>query len=234
MQKIFTPIQLIFVAVWTAFSAITTFILIIFTMRQDMASLVGRKIWSPVILFICRVKLVVEGAKNINLNKNYIFVSNHESHLDIPAIFYSVPLNLFFIAKKELKKVPFMGWAMQAGGMIFIDRKNKEQAKKDMLKAGELIKNGKSIISFPEGTRTLTGEVGLFRRGSFLLSISTGIEIVPVTISGARELLPSGSFFLKGGKVNIHIHPPVSPDKYSATTIENFAEDVRNIVLSKK
>ncbi len=124
-----------------------------------------------------------------------------------------------------------MGWAMQMGGMIFIDRKNKEQTQKDMIRAGELIKKGKNIISFPEGTRTRTGEMGIFRRGTFLLSINTGIEIVPISIKGARELLPSGSFNLKTGKIFIRIAKPVSPENYSVTEVEKFASDIRELVL---
>lgn len=199
-----------------------------------MASFVARAIWSPVVLLICGVTLVITGKENIHSGKKYIYISNHESLLDIPAIFAAIPVNLFFIAKKELKKVPFMGWAMQMGGMIFIDRKNKEQAKKDMLRAGELINNGKNIISFPEGTRAKTNEMGVFKRGTFLLAVNTGISIVPIAIKGARELLPSGSFRLKTGKIYLHIFPPVSPKDYSQDTVETFAADLRKKISEKK
>lgn len=234
MNTITNLVQFFFVGLWTVFCAILSFIFIIITFRKDCASFVARRIWSPVILFICGVKLVITGVKNIEHGKKYIFISNHESLLDIPAIFSSIPVNLFFIAKKELKNVPFMGWAMQMGGMIFIDRKNKEQAQKDMIRAGELIKKGKNIISFPEGTRTRTGEMGIFRRGTFLLSVNTGIEIVPISIKGARELLPSGSYNLKAGNIYIHINKSESPENYSLTEVEKFAHNVRELVVKKK
>lgn len=234
MNKIFIPFKLTLIAFWTVFSAITTILLVLFTMRKNMSSFVGREIWSPGILFICGIKLVIKGKENIIPGKNYIFISNHESHLDIPAIFSAIPVDLFFIAKKELKKVPFMGWAMQVGGMIFIDRKNKEKAQKDMLLAGELIKNGKNVISFPEGTRTRTGDLGLFRRGSFLLSLKNGIEIVPITLIGTRQLLPSGTLNLKSGKIYISINKAVSPEHYTQEEGDKFASDVREIVLHKK
>ena len=233
MNKFLNPFRFFLVALWTVVCAIIAFILIIIAFRKEMASVVARVIWAPVILFICDVKLVITGKENLP-RTSAIYISNHESLLDIPAIFAAIPNNLFFIAKKELKKVPFMGWAMQMGGMIFIDRKNKEQAKKDMFRAGELIKKGKNIISFPEGTRTQTGEVGIFRRGTFLLSVNTGIDIIPITIENARELLPSGSFNMKSGKIQLHISPAVSPKNYSVENAEKFASDVREIVLQQR
>ena len=234
MKKTLNLLRFAFVAMWTVFSAVTSIILIVFTFKKEMASFVARRIWSPVILFICRVKLVITGKENIDAGKKHIFISNHESLLDIPAIFAAIPVNLFFIAKKELKKVPFMSWAMQMGGMIFIDRKNKEQAHRDMLRAGELIRKGKNIISFPEGTRTKTGEMGVFKRGAFLLSASTGIDIIPIAIKGARELLPYGSFILTPGQLHVHIFPPASPKNYAQDAIDVFSGSLRQQILEKK
>lgn len=234
MKTLLNILQLFLVSIWTAISAIITITLVIVTGKKSMSAIVARNIWSPAILFFCGARLSVSGRENIDQKGNYIFVSNHESLLDIPAIYCSVPLNIFFIAKKELKKVPFMGWAMMMGGMIFIDRKNKEQARKDMLRAGELIKSGKNIISFPEGTRTKTGELGLFKRGGFLLSKNTGIPVVPIAIKGARELLPSGSIGIKPGIIYVHLFPPVSPEKYTPEEVDIFAADTRLQILQKK
>lgn len=233
MSKALNLLKFILIVVWTTVSAVLSFLFIVITFRKEMASVVGRTIWSPVILFICGVRLVITGKENIDKREKNIYISNHESLLDIPAIFAAIPVNLFFIAKKELKKVPFMGWAMLMGGMIFIDRRNKEQAKKDMLRAGELIKKGKNIISFPEGTRTKTGEMGMFKRGTFLLSVNTGIKVVPIAIKGARELLPAGSFNLKPGEIHLHVFPPSSPENYSQETAEVFASDLRKKISDK-
>lgn len=233
MLKMLNLLRFILIAVWTVICAVLSFLLIIIFFRKEMASFVGRAIWSPVILYICGVRLVITGKENISSGEKNIYISNHGSLLDIPAVFTAIPVNLFFIAKKELKKVPFMGWAMLMGGMIFIDRRNKEQAKKDMHRAGELIKKGKNIISFPEGTRTTTGEIGTFKRGTFLLSVNTGINIVPIAIKGARELLPSESFFLKPGKIYLHIFPPCSPENYSLETVEVFAQGLRTKISDK-
>lgn len=232
MLKILNAFQLILICLWTAICATLVFILTLLTLKKECTSFVGRRIWGPGLLIICRVQLIVSGTQNVDFQKKYIYASNHESLLDIPAIFTAIPVNLFFIAKKELKKVPFLGWAMQIGGMIFIDRKNKEQAKKDMMYAGELIKKGKNIISFPEGTRTKNGEMGTFKRGTFLLSMNTGIEIIPVALHGARELLPTNSFGLKPGKIYLHFLPPVSPQTFSS--VEIFAEAVRQKILEEK
>jgi len=178
-------------------------------------------IWSPVIFFFVGVKTKVTGLENINKAHFNVYVSNHESQLDIPAVVRLVPVPLYFLLKEEIKKVPFLGWYAAAMGMIFVDRKNKSKAIQSLTNAAELIKNGKNVIVFPEGTRTKTGEIQPFKRGAFVIAKESNIGIIPMAIKGSRETLPSGSIQFKRGTIELKIGEPI------------LSETVKNLSLKE-
>ncbi len=185
-------------------------VVILVTFNQKIPVRMARTLFAPGILWACGVTLKVRGIEHLMKDESYVFVANHQSYLDIPALFRAVPHNLHFVAKKEIKWVPFIGWYMMATGMIFIDRSNRMKAIASLDKAGQLIKNGKDVLLFPEGTRSKTGEVGEFKKGPFLLASKADIRIVPIHISGTEHVLPAGNFFLKPGKVTVHIGAPIT------------------------
>lgn len=219
------------VALITVFCALLGVLLLLITWSRPITLYIDSQIWSSVINWVCGVGLKVEGRSNVEKDKTYIFVSNHESLFDIPAVFLASPVALFFLAKKELAKIPVMGWFMHLIGMIFIDRGNSEKAKKSMRKAGELIKNGRNVITFPEGTRSKDGKIRTFKRGSFILARETGIEILPVGIEGAREVLASGETSIRPGKISVNIGEAISPEDHRDKSIEEFAEFTRQEVI---
>ncbi|MFT6814961.1 MAG: 1-acyl-sn-glycerol-3-phosphate acyltransferase [Sphingobacteriales bacterium] len=190
----------------------------------------SRVIWSPIILFLAGIRFQVIEKAPIDYSKSFIYVSNHESLLDIPVVSYAVKKNLSFVAKKELKKVPFLGWFMLAVGTILVDRFNKKQAMISFQKAGEQINQGNSVISFAEGTRTKTGEMGFFKRGSFLIAQQGKVDIIPLCIKGTREVNPSGKFEINGGKVQIMIGEVIKSEPWFDKDPDLFAKHVENIV----
>lgn len=226
-------LQIIIIFFWTAFCGTLSVIMSILTLFKyyQISGFIGKNIWSSVLLFVSGIQVNIFGKENIDTSKTYIYVANHESLYDIPALFNKLPIYVSFLAKKELKKVPFMGWAMTASGYIYIDRSNREKAKESLQKAGEEIKNGKNAIIFPEGTRTKTGEIGIFRKGAFVLSKETGIEIIPMSIKGARECLAAGSYNIRPGKIQINIGKPISPNNFNNKSVEEYANTVREICL---
>ncbi len=234
MWAVINFFQILIIFIWTAVCGVLTVILsaLTFFKYYQISGFIGRNIWSPVLLFVSGIRVKISGKENIDTSKTYIYVANHESLYDIPALFNKLPVYISFLAKKELKKVPFMGWAMTASGYIYIDRSNREKAKESLQKAGEEIKNGKNAIIFPEGTRTKTGKMGVFKRGAFMLSQETGIEIIPMSIKGARECLASGSYKIRPGKIQINIGTPVSPNNFKGKTVEEFANAVREVCLT--
>lgn len=170
--------------------------------------------WSPGILWGAGVRNIkVTGLDNFDKKKSYIFVSNHQSHLDIPSIIRSLPVNLYFIAKKELKWVPFLGQYVWATGMIFIDRSNRKKAVQSLDRAGKLIKKGKSVLAFPEGTRSLDGKLQRFKKGPFMLAIQHEIEIVPIAVGDTYKVLPSKSWKFTPHTVKISVGKPIHPPK---------------------
>lgn len=188
--------------------------------------------FAPGILWGCGVKLEIIGGQTLPQDESYVFVSNHLSYLDIPALFRAIPHNLHFVAKKEIKYVPFIGWYMYATEMIFVDRSNRMKAIASLDRAGKLIKKGKDVLMFPEGTRSKTGVIGEFKKGPFMLATKADIAVVPVAIDGTDKVLPAGKFRLTSGKVTISIGEPIRMKE--AQDIKEYIAQVHQAVADLK
>lgn len=234
MWKVINPIQGLLIFLWTAFIATTGFLIWITTGGSQKYPMIVSHFWGPVIIWITGSKITIYGKENVKKDQYFIYVSNHESLMDIPAIFTAVPVNLYYVAKKELKSVPFLGWFMVMVGMIFIDRGNKEKAFESMRKAGKLIKGGKNVISFPEGTRNRDGKMKIFKRGSFIMAKAGNIEVVPIAVKGAREILPSGTGKLRPGHIKVKIGKPISGAEFSIDQVDQFASKAREAVAKMR
>ena len=230
--KILTPIQLVLLFIWTAFCFFPAIIFRFILMTEKSFGFFEKYVWGPVVCWICLTNMKATGKDNFPKDRNVIVASNHESWLDIPALFAVSPTYLYFIAKKELKKTPFIGWAIWGAGMVFIDRSNRNKAMQSMREAGEKAKSqNKNIVAFPEGSRTKTGKMGQFKRGTFIVSKQTDIEILPCAIKGAREVWPSEQLVIRPGKIQIAFGEPISPKDHEDKTPEEFADYVRNVVM---
>ena len=157
------------------------------------------------------IRIDVLGAENVPSKGAWVFMSNHQSHLDIPILYWSLPIRtLRMVAKAELFKVPIWGRAMREGGMIEVDRSNRQQAIESLRRAGEAIADGVSIWIAPEGSRTRTGELGPLKKGGFHLALETGTPIIPVTISGSYDILPPETLAMRRGvEVVVRIGEPI-------------------------
>ena len=231
---ILTIIQAVILAFWVVLSSLIAGLLALLPFTKKWAQAYPSKVWGPGVLLILGVKVQILGKENMEKFPSKIYIGNHQSLLDIPVLFRSMPVNLFFVAKKELRKVPFMGWAMEKVGMIFIDRSDREKAMQSMHEAGEAIRSGRDVVSFPEGTRSKTGEIGPFKRGSFIIAKQGNIPIVPVAMYGALNILKPGSKVLRPGKVIVHVGKTIHPEQFKNMSTEELAEYVRNEVLKLK
>lgn len=157
------------------------------------------------------IRIDVTGAENVPDGGAFVFMSNHQSHLDIPILYWSLPVEtLRMVAKTELFRVPIWGRAMRAGGMIEVDRSDRRQAIDSLRRAGEALADGVSIYIAPEGTRSRTGELGPLKKGGFHLALETGTPIIPVAISGSFDILPPESLSMRRGvEVAVHIGAPI-------------------------
>lgn len=220
------------VFLWTTISGFTGMLIaVVFRAPNLTISFVPGKMWAPVILWLLGVKLKVSGREHLNDDIPSIFVANHSSFLDIPATAMAIPLKLNFIAKKELKNTPVVGWYISATKQIFIDRKDKAKAQESMAKAARRIQEGKHVLSYAEGTRSKDGKVKLFRRGAFLIAMEEDIPLVPVAISGAHDCLPAGSFFVRRGTIRVDIGKPFKPSDLPGASAEQLAEHARKQVI---
>jgi len=197
---------------WAVFCITSSLVMRVITFSERIPVKMARTWFAPGIIGISGVKLKVTGTENIDPKQPCIYVANHESFLDIPLLFKAIPVNLYFVAKKEIKRLPFIGWYMMATGMIFLDRQNKKAAIDSMKKAGELIRNGKSVITFPEGTRSANHKVAPFKKGTFHLAMEAGVPLVPVGIKGSGKVWPSNKMKITPGEVRVRIGKPIKID----------------------
>jgi 1-acyl-sn-glycerol-3-phosphate acyltransferase len=225
-------LRYLLVFLWTAILVTLSFVAFLVTFNRRVPIKMARLHWAPGVLWICRIKLQVEGLDHIDFTKPYIFVSNHQSALDIPVLFRAVPVELHFIAKKEVKQMPFVGWYMWMTGMIFIDRTNREKSVASLERAGKLIKKGKHVIMFPEGTRSKDGQVLPFKKGPFVLSSQAGIPIVPIAIAGTERAIAAWGWFSKAITVHVAFGAPIS--KQAEQDLNAYLAVVRDQVIGIK
>jgi len=226
-----SSIRLTGMIIWSILCITSSVVVRFLTFSTNLGVAMARTVWAPVILWMAGIKLTVKGLENIPTDgKPYIVVSNHQSVIDIPILFYILPFNVYFVAKKEIAKVPFIGWYMHAMGMIFLEKGGRDKALQSMISAGLLIRKGKSVMTFPEGTRSLDEKIGSFKAGTFILAEQAGVDILPVKISGAGKIWPSGSFTIKRGPVTVSFGKPISTAGLNDKTRAAFIEAVKGRV----
>lgn len=185
------------------------------------------KVWTNIVLFIYGIKVNVYGAENVDASKGNLYISNHASYLDIFVQLAKLPDNVRMVYKKEINRIPLLGWAMLAAGFISLDRENIRKAMKSLDKAAQKIKNGLSVVIYPEGTRTEDGTVGEFKRGMFILADKAQADLIPVSLTNTFNLMPRGGMRVKSGTVNMVIGKPV---KYVKD--KELLNRVREIVIN--
>ncbi len=222
------------IMVWSMICISSSIVFMIILINRQIPLVIARTIWSPVLLWFAGAKLEVTGRENIdkNYSRPLVVVSNHKSFLDVPVICRAIPVNLFWTAKSQIKRMPFFGVYMMATGMIFIDRSNKQKAIKSINKAIQLIKNGKNVIIFPEGRRSVNGKIGVFKKGAFHLAFKSGADVVPAAIIDTDKVWAKKNLKLHPGKVKVVIGTPVSTTLYDENSIPDLTNIVREQVIA--
>lgn len=220
-------LRLIIIIISSTVLSILSILLTPLNLYRGIGTFYVYRTFSKIILFVSGVKLNVKINPNIDKNKEYIIVSNHLSYLDIPILMRALPLNIRFIYKKSLSKIPFFGWSLFLGGYIPIDRKNARNALESLKKAARRVKDGISIAIFPEGTRSETGITADFKKGIFMLAEYANVEIVPVTIINSNNILRKNSFKIYPGFVKVIIDNPIRFNKE-----KNLLKDIRSQIIS--
>lgn len=188
-------------------------------------------LWSKILLLLCNTKVKVIGEENLLHGKSQILIANHQSDFDILISLAYIPIQFLWIAKKELFAIPVFGAAMRSAGYIEIDRSNHEKAMQSMDEAALRLRRGKSVMSFPEGTRSRDGEIKSFKQGVFHLAIKSGVPIVPVSIIGSGGIMPKRSLRIKPGQIKLIIGKPISVVNFNIEQRQELINTVRNEII---
>ncbi|RED95575.1 lysophospholipid acyltransferase family protein [Marinoscillum furvescens] len=216
------------VVIWSILMISSSLVVLLFTWNTRWPVAMARCMWAPGVLWVCGIRLEVSSAAQLT-DDSYVFVANHQSYVDIPLLFRAIPHNLHFVAKKELKKVPFLGWYMMATGMIFIDRSNRNKAIESLRRAARLISKGKSVLMFPEGTRSKNGQVSPFKKGPFMLAKDAGVKVVPVGIDMPDHTYHVGRFGVTHVKVAIGAPVTYEQDEHVSKLIDAVHAQVEQL-----
>jgi 1-acyl-sn-glycerol-3-phosphate acyltransferase len=191
--------------------------------------------WSNKLLKAAGVRIETIGGEKLNPDMTYIYTANHSSLFDIPSVFAGINDDVRIIYKKELENIPAFGAGMRKSPYIGINRDNPREAMKSMEEAIDHIRRGDSVIVFPEGSRSKTGEIRSFKRGAFMLASRSGKPIVPVTLIGASEVMPAGTFHLRGGVIKLVIGDPIELDGHIDKRQEQkLMHEVRETIVTTK
>lgn len=191
--------------------------------------------WARSLIWITPVRLYIKGKEHVEKGHSYIVVANHQSYYDIPSMYGFAGLDLKFVMKKELKRVPFLGQGVATMGHVFVDRSDRQQAIDSINASVKRLDPGESVIIYPEGTRSRTGEVQEFRKGAFRLAINTGLPILPISVAGTYRIQPPDTLQLLPGKAGLKIHPPIDVKGRTEEDIPELMQECRErIVRGKK
>lgn len=198
--------------------------------NQKVGSYYGGVIWSRLNAILTPMIVKVYGREHIDKSRSYVIISNHQSIYDIFLIYGWLGINIKWVMKKELAKMPGVGFGSKKVGHIFIDRSNTRTALESLNNAKRVLVNGTSVVIFPEGTRSKTGIPGNFKKGAFKLALDLGLPILPITIIGTRHILPTGTIDLKPGKVSMIVHKPIDISRFSEDNIKELMNEARTVI----
>lgn len=191
--------------------------------------------WSSVLLKCAGVKVRKQGMEHLHPMQRRIYVVNHTSYFDIPIILASIPDNVRIMYRKNLERIPFMGWSLAASPYIGIQREHARNAMRGIDEAVNSVSNGESVVIFAEGTRSKDGRLGPFKRGAFLLASRSGKQLIPIAIAGAQTIMPKDQLRFYPGTVSMTILPPIEPlqemNRDQEAALQQTVHDMINAAL---
>ncbi len=211
----------------TLLFAILTFpLLFVFGPR---ISRIGPVLWGRITALLTPVRVCLLGEENIDPNKSYIIVANHQSNYDILSLYGWLPIDFRWVMKKEIGKIPVIGFYSRKSGQVLIDRSNTSSALESLNRARSAIKDGTSILFFPEGTRSKSDGLLPFKKGAFRMAVDMKLPILPITLVGAGEIMPPGTLDISPGRIDIIVHGPIDTSRFSGD-IEGLMELTRSTI----
>jgi 1-acyl-sn-glycerol-3-phosphate acyltransferase len=188
--------------------------------------------WGRAFCSLLFVKVKITGLEKLNPRQSYVIACNHQSVYDIFVVYGWLPMIFKWMMKAEIRRIPFVGMACEAAGHIFINRSNPIAAKHSLEKAKSQLKNGVSVVIFPEGTRTHDGKMGKFKRGAFRIATDLSLPIVPVTLCGSYERMPRNTLNVTPGTIEMKIHQPIDVNPFSPDNFQELMQKTWNVINS--
>lgn len=209
-RKAWNLLQFAFTLAWTAGCILLAIAVLKLTGDARRPLRMASRLWAPGLLKPATTRFDVQGAEAIDWTRPHLIVSNHQSVIDICTLFMAVPVPLRFLLKQEMTRMPFVGWYAKSTGMLFIDRDNPRAAPAMLKAAAAMLSEGWQLCVFPEGTRSRDGSVAEFKAGPFESAIRAGVEVLPVALDGARQVLPSDGFAVNPGPIKLRFGTPIA------------------------
>jgi 1-acyl-sn-glycerol-3-phosphate acyltransferase len=193
----------------------------------------NNRLWARCVLWLGGISISVQGLERVPFTRNYVYVANHASMFDIPAIIAGIPDQIRIVYKKELEWIPLFGWGLRIGSYIGIDRSGGTKAMKSLEEAASRIRNGASVLLYAEGTRTLDGKLQPFKRGAFHLAMTSGVPVVPLTVNGSFHILRKHSIAIRPGHVELVLDSPITYEDGAGKNAERNLMDSVYSAISK-
>ena len=188
--------------------------------------------WARLVAWLSLVRVEVVGREHLDPSRSYVVVVNHQSQMDIPLVYGFSGLDLRWVMKAELRRLPLIGPGCAALGHVFIDRANPDRARASINRALPEIGGRTGILFFPEGTRSRSGELMRFKKGAFRVAIERGLPILPMTVTGTRDILPADSLRIRPGRARLVIHPPITTTGLRLDEMRELREATRARIAS--
>ena len=210
LYPLIRPFYLVSLVVNTIVLALLVIVLSPFDRRGNLVHYIG-KFWALLNVYLSGTRLAIKGRERIERGRTYIVMSNHQSLFDVWALIGMIPLQLRWVIKSEIRKVPIFGYALERMGHIYIDRGQRKETVRKLEEALYKIRERASVVIFPEGTRSKDGHLQRFHTGGAVMAIKAGIPILPVTVNGGRFVLPRDTLALMPGKIEVVVGDVIDP-----------------------
>lgn len=205
-------LQFVFTLAWTM--GCVSLALLVYALsggRRRVPLRMASWLWARGLLRASGGRFEVEGLERVDWSQPYVLVANHQSVIDICALFRAVPVPLRFLLKQEMTRMPFVNWYAKAMGMVFIPRDDRRAATASLQRSADLVRSGAVLCIFPEGTRSRDGRLGQFKPGAFQTAIAAGVQVIPVALEGTGEVLPpEGLFRVRPGPMRVRFGEPLA------------------------
>lgn len=231
--RAWNTLQLAYTIAWSAGCITLALLVLLLTGGNRRIPLrMASRLWAPGLLHGAGARVRVEGLERVDFSRPHVFVANHQSMIDVCALFRALPVPIRFVIKQELAKVPFVGWYAHAMGMVFIERGHAREAVARLHGVVSLVRDGASLCAFPEGTRSRDGGVKPFKGGAFQVALLAGVPVVPVAIRGSGKVLPASGFRVRPGTIHVRIGNPIDTAGLHAGDRHALARHARDAVAA--